>query len=283
MGIKDFRPLTPVQRFTSLDDFSDITKTEPEWDLTEPYKKKGGRNNYGRITARHRGGGHKQRYRIIDFKRDKTGIFATVEAIEYDPLRTARIALLRYDDQEKRYIIAPQELKVGSRVVSGPDAPPEVGNSLPLKNIPSGLPIYNIELVPGKGGQLVRSAGSSARMMGLDKEYAIVKLPSGEIRKVCAECYATVGQVSNPDHFNKSLGKAGRTRWLGWRPRVRGVAMNPVDHPNGGGQGKSKGGGGWQQLESPWGKPAKGKKTRHKRKNSTKFIIERRPKKKKKK
>ncbi|QSR84898.1 50S ribosomal protein L2 [Methylacidimicrobium sp. B4] len=282
MGLKEFRPLTPTLRYTQLDSFSDITKSEPERSLTVPLQKKGGRNSYGRVTARHRGGGHKRRYRLIDFRRQRHGVKATVEGIEYDPNRTSRIALLRYSDGEKSYIVAPLELKAGDTVMSGPEAPPRPGNALPLEKIPAATSIYNIELTPGRGGQLVRAAGSSARLMGVDQGYAVVRLPSGEVRRIAASCYATIGQVSNADHFNVSLGKAGRSRWLGWRPHVRGVAMNPVDHPNGGGQGKSKGGGGRQQLKSPWGKLAKGKKTRRHNKQSNRFILERQARKRKK-
>ena len=282
MGLKEFRPLTPTLRYTQLDSFSEITRSEPERALTVPLRKKGGRNAHGRVTARHRGGGHKRRYRLIDFRRKRHGVKATVESIEYDPNRTSRIALLRYTDGEKSYIVAPVELKVGDVVMSGPEAPPKPGNALPLEKIPAATAIYNIELTPGGGGKLVRAAGSSARLMGVDQGYAVVRLPSGEVRRIAAAGYATIGQVSNGDHFNVSLGKAGRTRWLGWRPRVRGVAMNPVDHPNGGGQGKSKGGGGRQQLKSPWGKLAKGKKTRRHNKHSNRFILERRVRKRKK-
>ncbi|MDD4933380.1 MAG: 50S ribosomal protein L2 [Methylacidiphilaceae bacterium] len=282
MALKEFRPLTPTLRYTQLDSFADITKDEPERSLTVPLHKKGGRNGYGRVTARHRGGGHKRRYRLIDFRRQRHGVKAIVESIEYDPNRTSRIALLRYSDGEKSYIIAPLELKVGDPVVSGPDAPAKPGNALPLGKIPAATAIYNIELTPGRGGQLVRAAGAGARLMGVDQGYALVRLPSGEVRRIVESCYATIGQVSNADHFNVSLGKAGRTRWMGRRPHVRGVAMNPVDHPNGGGQGKSKGGGGRQQLKSPWGKLAKGKKTRRHNKQSNRFILERRTRKRKK-
>ncbi|CAF0698844.1 50S ribosomal protein L2 [Candidatus Methylacidithermus pantelleriae] len=283
MGTKRFRPITPSLRFAELPDFEEITRAEYEESLTEPLKKKGGRNCYGRITARHRGGGHKQRYRRIDFKRDKRGVDGVVESIEYDPVRSARIALVRYEDGEKRYVIAPVGLSVGSRIRNGPDAEPALGNALPLQKIPPGTPIHNVELLPGRGAQIARAAGTSATLLGFDAEYALVRLPSGEVRKIHGLCYAVIGQVGNPDHLNVSLGKAGRRRWMGWRPRVRGVAMNPVDHPQGGGQGKSKGGGGWQQLESPWGQLAKGLKTRRKNKPSNRFIVERRPKKKKKK
>ena len=277
--MKTFRPLTPSLRFTQLDDFADITKSTPERSLTEALRKNGGRNNHGRCTSRHRGGGHKQRYRIIDFKRNKVDMPAVVEGIEYDPIRTARIALLNYKDGEKRYIIAPNGLLVGAKVQSGASAEPSVGNCLPLEKIPLGLPVHNIEIIPGRGGQLVRSAGGSATVMALDAGYANVRLPSGEIRKIHGTGVATIGQIGNLEHFNQSLGKAGRSRWLGIRPTVRGMVMNPVDHPNGGGQGKSKGGGGRQQLKSPWGQYAKGLKTRARYKASDKFIVERRKKK----
>ncbi len=280
MGLKTFRPLTPSLRFTALSDFSEITKSKPEWSLTEPKKRSGGRNAHGRCTSRHIGGGHKQRYRFIDFKRNKTGMKAVVESIEYDPNRTAHIALLKYEDNEKRYIIAPVGLKVGTTLQSGPDAEPIVGNALPLNKIPLGVQIHNIELTSGRGAQIVRSAGSAAILMSVDAEYAQIRLPSGEIRRVHALCLATIGQVGNLDHENISLGKAGRKRWLGVRPTVRGMAMNPVDHPNGGGEGKSKGGGGRQHLVSPWGQLAKGLKTRKKQKPSDRFIVERRKKKK---
>jgi len=269
MGIKSFKPYTPSRRFMTVSDFSDITKTEPEKSLIVPKKKTGGRNNFGRITARHRGGGHKRFYRIIDFKRDKHGIPAKVAAIEYDPNRSARIALLHYADGEKRYIIAPQGLKVGDTVISGEDAPLKVGNALPLAKIPEGIPIHNIELVPGKGGQLVRAAGTSAVILAKEGKYAHVQLPSGEIRLINLKCYATIGEVSNPEHKYIVLGKAGRSRWLGWRPHVRGMAMNPVDHPHGGGEGRNKG----KIPKTPWGKITKGKKTRNPRKPSSKFIV----------
>jgi large subunit ribosomal protein L2 len=280
MGLKTFRPLTPSLRYTALSDFSEITKSKPEWSLTEPKKKTGGRNAHGRLTSRHIGGGHKQRYRIIDFKRNKHGVKAVVESIEYDPNRTARIALLKYADNEKRYIIAPEGLKVGTTLQSGPDAEPIIGNTLPLSKIPLGVQIHNIELTPGRGAQIVRSAGGAAILMSVDADYAQVRLPSGEIRRIHATCLATIGQVGNLDHENVSLGKAGRKRWLGVRPTVRGMVMNPIDHPNGGGQGKSKGGGGRQHLVSPWGQLAKGLKTRQKQKPSDRFIVERRKKKK---
>ncbi len=276
MALKTFRPLTPSLRTTQLASFEEITKSRPEKSLTRALRKTGGRNAHGRLTSRHRGGGHKQRYRIIDFRRNKHGIAATVESIEYDPIRTARIALLQYADGEKRYIVAPIGLAVGSKLMSGPTAAPDLGNALPLEKIPPGTFIHNIELMPGRGGQMVRSAGAAATLMALDAGYAQIKLPSGEVRKLHQQCQATIGQVGNAEHENVSLGKAGRNRWKGRRPHVRGVAMNPVDHPMGGGQGKSKGGGGRQHPVSPWGQPAKGKKTRTKHKPSNRFIVQRR-------
>ncbi len=276
MAVKTFRPLTPSTRYVAVASFDEITKTTPEKSLVVIRKKTGGRNSYGRLTARGIGGGHKQKIRVVDFKRNKHGMDATVAAIEYDPIRSARLALLQYQDGEKRYIVAPTALRVGSKVRSGPDAPPEVGNSLPLKSIPVGLPIHNLELTPGKGGQLVRAAGGAASLMSRDQGYALVRLPSGEIRRIHEDCYATIGQIGNLEHENVVLGKAGRSRHRGIRPINRGVSRNPVDHPNGGGAGKSKGGGGWQQLTSPWGLLAKGYKTRHKRKHSNRFIVVRR-------
>jgi large subunit ribosomal protein L2 len=276
MPVKTFRPLTPSTRYISFADFSDITKTKPEKSLVEIRKKTGGRNHYGRATARGIGGGHKQKLRIVDFKRQKHGVEATVSAIEYDPGRTARLALLQYADGEKAYIVAPVGLKVGTKLMSGPTAPPEVGNSLPLRAIPVSSFIHNIELTPGRGGQMVRSAGGAATLMSRDEGFAQVRLPSGEIRRINEACYATIGQVGNTEHENVILGKAGRSRHRGIRPISRGVARNPVDHPNGGGQGKSKGGGGWQQLTSPWGLQAKGYRTRDKKKFSNRFILVRR-------
>jgi large subunit ribosomal protein L2 len=256
--------------------FEEVTKDRPEKSLVVTRKKSGGRNCYGRVTVRGIGGGHKQKLRLVDFKRAKRGVVATVEAIEYDPCRSARIALLKYADGEKSYILAPDGLKVNAQVVSGPAAPPEVGNCLPLKAIPVGMPIHNIELVPGRGGQMVRAAGSSATLMSRDQGYAQIRLPSGEIRKVNEECYATIGVVGNAEHENVVLGKAGRSRWLGIRPINRGVSRNPVDHPNGGGAGKAKSGGGWHQLTSPWGRMVKGERTRRKHKYSNRFILVRR-------
>jgi len=276
MGIRVLKPITPGTRFYSISTFEEITTDRPYEPLVVPLKRTGGRNNTGRITSRHRGGRHKRRYRIIDFKRDKRGVPAKVETIEYDPNRSARIALVRYEDGEYRYILAPDNLKVGDTIMAGPNAEFKDGNALPLKNIPVGLFIHNIELKPGKGGQLARSAGVFAQLVGLDERYAQVKLPSGEIRNILNTCYATIGRVSNPDHENIMLGKAGRARWLGIRPQTRGMAMNPIDHPNGGGEGRSKSGGGRQHPRSPWGQLAKGLKTRKKNKPSDKYIIRRR-------
>ncbi len=276
MAIKTFRPLTPAARFKALPDFAEITKTKPEKNLTEPIKRTGGRNNQGRITMRHVGGGHKRRYRIIDFKRSRREALAEVIAIEYDPNRTARIALLKYEDGEKAYILAPVGLEVGQKVLAGEKADPNVGNALPLKAIPLGTSIHNVEFIPGRGGQIVRSAGSVAVLANREGGYALVKLASGEIRRINENCYATIGQVGNTDHMNVSAGKAGRSRWLGVRPHVRGMVMNPVDHPMGGGQGKSKGGGGRHHPMSPWGQLAKGFKTRRKHKPSDTFIVQRR-------
>ncbi len=276
MPVKTFRPLTPSTRYITISDYSDITKKKPEKSLVVIRKKTGGRNTHGRVTARGIGGGHKQKIRLVDFKRNKHGVQAEVSAIEYDPIRTARLALLTYQDGEKRYIVAPVGLKVGAKVVSGPTAPPDLGNSVQLKSVPVGLPIHAIEIMPGQGAQMVRSAGSAATLMSVGDGYAQIRLPSGEIRKVNEECYATIGQVGNTEHEKVVLGKAGRSRHRGIRPISRGVARNPVDHPNGGGQGKSKGGGGWQQLTSPWGLVAKGKRTRIKTKDSNRFIVVRR-------
>ncbi|MCK4775999.1 MAG: 50S ribosomal protein L2 [Candidatus Krumholzibacteria bacterium] len=277
MGIKKFKPITPTQRYRTVSDFSDITRKTPEKSLLEPLKKTGGRNNKGRITMRRRGGGHKQRYRVVDFKRKKQGVPAKVATIEYDPSRSARIALLHYVDGDKRYILAPNDLKVGDTVVSGPDADIKAGNALPLDRIPLGSMVHNIELIPGRGGQMARSAGSFAQLMAKDGDMATVRLPSGETRMVRRECYATIGQVGNLDHENVVWGKAGKTRWMGRRPKVRGVAMNPIDHPHGGGEGKTSGG---RHPVTPWGKPTKGYKTRKKHKPSDKFIVRRRQKKK---
>jgi large subunit ribosomal protein L2 len=279
MALKSFRPLTPTLRFKSLPAFTEITKAKPHKSLVEVKKRSGGRNNNGRLTARHIGGGHKQKYRKIDFKRRKHGVAAEVTAIEYDPNRSARIALIKYADGEMSYILAPDGLNVGAKVMSGPDAAPDLGNSLPLSVIPLGANIHNIELAPGRGGQVARSAGQQAILNNREAGYALVKLPSGEIRRIHETCFATVGQVGNVDHMNVASGKAGRTRWQGRRPHVRGMVMNPIDHPMGGGQGKSKGGGGRHHPVSPWGQLAKGFKTRAKHKPSDRFIMQDRRKK----
>ncbi len=275
MALKTFKPTTPSNRYKQWPSFEEITKSKPEKSLTTPIKKSGGRNNTGRITCRHIGGGHKRRYRLVDFKRVRHNDPAKVVAIEYDPNRSARIALIQYNDGQKSYILAPAKLQVGATVMSGDKAAPETGNALPLKLIPLGQQIHNIELQPGRGGQLARSAGQAAILSNREGEYALVKLPSGEIRKILGICYATVGQVGNVEHMNVVSGKAGRTRWLGVRPTVRGMCMNPIDHPNGGGEGRSKSGGGRQHLLSPWGH-AKGEKTRKKKKYSDRLIIQRR-------
>ena len=276
MPVKTFRPLTPSTRYVTIASFDEITKDTPERSLISIRKKSGGRNHYGRVTARGIGGGHKQFYRNVDFKRNKLDVEANVLAIEYDPIRTARLALVQYKDGEKRYILAPNGLQIGAKLLNGPTAPPEIGNCLPLKSIPVGLPIHNIEITPGRGGQMVRTAGGAATLMSRAEGYAQVRLPSGEIRRINEVCYATIGQVGNLEHENISLGKAGRSRHRGIRPISRGVARNPVDHPNGGGAGKSKSGGGWQQLTSPWGLIAKGLRTRHRKKYSNRFILVRR-------
>ncbi|BAY46169.1 50S ribosomal protein L2 [Scytonema sp. HK-05] len=274
MGTRSYRPYTPSTRQVTISDFSEITKTEPEKSLTVSIHRAKGRNNQGRITVRHRGGGHKRLYRIIDFKRDKRGIRATVTAIEYDPNRNARIALLQYEDGEKRYILQPNGLKVGTTVVAGPDSPIEDGNALPLSNIPLGTGVHNVELKPGKGGQIVRAAGATAQVVAKEGNYVTLKLPSGEVRLVRRECYATIGQVGNLDARNLSAGKAGRIRWKGRRPQVRGSVMNPVDHPHGGGEGRAPIG--RPGPVTPWGKPALGYKTRKRKKPSSKLIVRRR-------
>ena len=276
MGLKTFRPLTPASRFKELPDFAEITTDKPEKKLTTPLKKSGGRNNNGRMTMRHRGGGHKRKYRIIDFKRSKRDVVAEVLSIEYDPNRSARIALLQYPDGDKTSIVAPAGLEVGAKVSAGEKVDPKVGNALPLKAIPLGSAIHNIEIIPGRGAQMIRSAGSQAILASREAGYALIKLASGETRRINEESYATMGQVGNTDHMKVSSGKAGRTRWLGRRPHVRGMVMNPVDHPMGGGQGKSKGGGGRHHPMSPWGQLAKGFKTRRKHKTSDRFIVQRR-------
>jgi large subunit ribosomal protein L2 len=275
MPTKSYRPVTPTRRFASVVTRDDITKDTPEKSLVVGKRKTGGRNSFGRVTSRFIGGGHKQAYRIIDFKRDKSGIPAKVASIEYDPNRSARIALLNYADGEKRYILAPVGLEVGRTVTSGPEADILVGNALPLKNIPPGTFVHNVELKPGKGGQMARAAGSQVQLVSRETEYALLKLPSGEVRRVRIECMATVGQVGNVEHENVSLGKAGRTRWMGKRPHNRGVSMNPVDHPHGGGEGKTSGG---RHPVTPWGVPTRGFKTRN-NKRSDKYIVSRKAKK----
>ena len=272
MPVRRFKPTSPGRRHMSVSDFADVTKSKPEKALTEKLTKKGGRNNTGRITTRHQGGGHKRRYRIVDFKRTKDGVPAKVAAIEYDPNRSARIALIQYEDGERRYIIAPVGVRVGTRLSSGPEADLAPGNALALRDIPVGSIIHNIELKPGRGGQMVRGAGVGAQLMAKEGDWAQVRLPSGEVRRVFVECMATLGQVGNPEHATISIGKAGRTRHMGIRPTVRGSAMNPRDHPHGGGEGKAPIGG---QPQTKWGKVAMGKKTRR-RKNTDKFIVRKR-------
>ncbi|HEV3480071.1 MAG TPA: 50S ribosomal protein L2 [Gaiellaceae bacterium] len=270
MPTKKFKPTSPGRRFMTVSDFAEVTKSEPEKSLVEPVKKKGGRNNSGRITTRHKGGGHKRRYRVVDFKRLKDGVPAKVAAIEYDPNRSANIALLHYADGAKAYILAPARLRVGAVVESGPTADIKPGNALPLQNIPTGTLVHNVELKPGQGGKMARSAGSGVQLVGKDEGGAVLRLPSGELRRVPLAARATVGQVGNVDHENITGGKAGRSRWRGKRPTVRGSAMNPVDHPHGGGEGKSKGG---RHPVTPWGVPTLGKRTRRKHKQSDKLII----------
>ena len=271
MPTKKVRPTSPGRRFMEISDFADVTKgNDPEKRLTKGIKKTGGRNNNGRITTRHRGGGHKRRYRVIDFKRRMDGVPAKVASVEYDPNRTARIALLHYADGAKAYILAPQKLEVGQTVVSGPDADIKPGNAMPLANMPVGTVVHAVELQPGKGAQMARSAGTSIQFVGKDGDYAILRLPSGEMRKVSLQCRATVGVVGNAEHQNIKGGKAGRTRWLGRRPKVRGVVMNPVDHPHGGGEGKTSGG---RNPVTPWGVPTRGYRTRNTKKSSSKLIV----------
>ena len=274
MAIKTFKPTTPARRQMTVTDYSNLSKVEPEKSLLEPLAKKSGRNSYGRITVRHRGGGNRRKYRVIDFKRNKAGIPAEVMTLEYDPNRSAHIALLKYEDGEKRYIIAPNGLKVGDTVMSGPDADIKPGNALPLQNIPVGTFIHNVELYPGKGAQLARSAGIQAQLMAKEGVLALIRMPSGELRNVPVNCMASIGQVGNTDHENQSIGKAGRKRHMGWRPTVRGSVMNPCDHPHGGGEGKSPIG--RSGPVTPWGKPALGYKTRKKHNRSDKFIVKRR-------
>ena len=272
MGIRKYKPTSPGRRFQTVQTFDDITTNEPHKPLVENLHRSGGRNNHGELTSWWRGGGHKRLYRIIDFKRDKKDIPGKVSTIEYDPNRSARIALLTYADGEKRYILQPLGLKVGDAVIAGDNVDILPGNALPLKNIPLGTMLHNVELKPGKGGQIARSAGSSVQLVAKEGDYASVKMPSGEIRHIAMVCYATVGQVGNIDHENVSIGKAGRNRWLGWRPHNRGVVMNPVDHPHGGGEGKTSGG---RHPVSPWGVPTKGYKTRNS-KQTDRFIVQRR-------
>lgn len=271
MPIKKYKPTSPARRGMSVSTFEEITTDRPEKSLLAPLTKKAGRNNQGRITTRHRGGGHKRKYRIIDFKRNKDGIVGKVATIEYDPNRTSHIALIHYADGEKRYIIAPKGLKVGDEIMSGPDADIKIGNALPLENIPVGTVIHNIELRPGKGGQLVRAAGTEAQLLGKEDKYVVVRLTSGEMRRILKTCRATVGSVGNQDHELIKIGKAGRSRWLGKRPSVRGLVMNPSDHPHGGGEGRAPIG--RKSPVTPWGKPTLGYKTRKKKKESSKYII----------
>jgi large subunit ribosomal protein L2 len=270
MALRKYKPTSPGRRFMATSSFDEVTKNEPEKSLLAPLAKTGGRNNRGRITSRHQGGGHKRRYRAIDFKRTKDGIPAKVAAIEYDPNRSARIALLHYADGAKAYILAPSRLRVGALVESGSDADIKPGNALPLANIPTGTLVHNVELKPGQGGRMARSAGSSVQLVAKDGNHGVLRLPSGELRRVLLTCRATVGQVGNADHANQASGKAGRTRWLGKRPSVRGSAMNPVDHPHGGGEGKTKGG---RHPVTPWGVPTLGKRTRRKHKESNTLIV----------
>jgi large subunit ribosomal protein L2 len=279
MPLKTFKPVTPSNRYKEWPSFEEITKTTPEKSLTRPLKKSGGRNNQGRITCRHKGGGHKRKYRLVDFKRSKIDVPASVLSIEYDPNRTCRIALIQYEDGVKNYILCPVGLKVGATVISSEKAAPKPGNAMSLKSVPLGTAIHNIEMTPGTGGKIARSAGQQAMLSNREEGgYALVKMPSGEIRKFNQNCYCTIGQVGNRDHMNEVSAKAGRSRWKGIRPTVRGMCMNPVDHPNGGGEGKSKSGGGRQHLKSPWGH-VKGQKTRKKYKSSNKLIVSRRKKK----
>lgn len=274
MSIRVYKPTTNARRNMSVTDYSELSKVAPERSLLETLNKKSGRNNYGRITVRHRGGGNKKKYRVVDFKRDKVGVTGIVETLEYDPNRSAHIALIKYEDGEKRYILAPVGLKIGDKIVAGEGADIKVGNALPLTNIPTGTFIHNVELNPGRGGQLARAAGNAAQLMAKENGMALLRLPSGELRNVPAKCMATVGQVGNIDHENVKIGKAGRKRHMGWRPTVRGSVMNPCDHPHGGGEGKSPIG--RPGPCTPWGKPALGYKTRAKKNKSDKFIVRRR-------
>ncbi|HMW32383.1 MAG TPA: 50S ribosomal protein L2 [bacterium] len=274
MAVKNFRPYTPSRRYITVADFAEITKTEPEKSLVEPKKRVGGRNNIGHTTSRFRGGGHKRMYRIIDFKRHRTGVEAKVVSIEYDPNRSANIALIQYVDGQKAYILAPKGLQVGEKVMSGAEAEIKLGNAMPLKGIPVGTDVHNVELKLGKGGQMARSAGAFANVVGREEGYVQLRMPSGEIRRVNENCFATIGQVGNLEHENVTLGKAGRKRWLGRRPHNRGVVMNPVDHPHGGGEGKSPQGN--PHPVTPWGQPTKGYKTRKKNHPTNRYIIKRR-------
>ena len=276
MAIRNSKPTTAARRFYSTSVFDDVTSTTPEKSLVRPLKKSGGRNNTGRITSRHRGGGHKRLYRVIDFKRDKRGVDGTVATIEYDPNRSTRICLIEYPDGDKRYILTPDKMKVGDTIRAGDDIEFRIGDAGPLGILPMGTFVHNVELRPGKGGQMCRSAGTAAQVVARDGGFTTLRLPSGEMRMVHSTCYATVGTLGNADHFNISIGKAGRMRWLGVRPQTRGMAMNPVDHPNGGGEGRSKSGGGRQHPRSPWGKYAKGQKTRSKKKASSRYITRKR-------
>jgi large subunit ribosomal protein L2 len=273
MAIKSYKPTSPGRRFATTPSFDEITRSEPEKSLTGPIKRTGGRNNYGRMTTRHQGGGHKRRYRIIDFKRDKDGVPGRVASIEYDPNRSSRIALIFYADGEKRYILAPNKLNVGDMIEAGPSADIKVGNALPMRNIPVGTVVHNIELHIGRGGQIARSAGTSAQIMAKENQYATLRLPSGEMRLIHLECRATVGEIGNREHENLTVGKAGRNRWLGIRPGVRGTTMNPVDHPHGGGEGSTPPG---RHPVTPWGVPTLGHKTRKVHKPSDKYIVRRR-------
>jgi large subunit ribosomal protein L2 len=275
MALKKFKPTTPSLRYMTVADFSELTKKKPEKSLMRPFPRSYGRNNHGRITAWCRGGGHKRRYRMIDFRRAKHGIPATVRAVEYDPNRSSRIALLVYADGEKRYILAPNGVKVGDVLMSGPTAEVREGNCMPLRSVPLGTGVHNLELLPGKGAQVARSAGAECQLMAKEGKHAHVRLPSGEVRMFSLDCYCTIGQVGNIEHENVVIGKAGRNRWLGWRPSTRGVAMNPVDHPMGGGEGRSSGG---RHPCTPWGKPTKGYKTRRRKKLSSRLIVHRRTK-----
>lgn len=274
MGTRKYKPTSAGRRHASVSDFAELTPgARPEKGLLRTLRKKGGRNNQGKITARHRGGGHKRMYRVIDFARTKDGIPGRVDSIQYDPNRSARIALIFYPDGEKAYILAPDDLVVGTEIESGPDAPPKIGNCMPLRNVPMGMAVHGIEMQPGRGAALCRSAGSFATLMAREGEWAQLTMPSGEIRRIPAACRATIGKVGNPDHMSVQIGKAGRNRWLGWRPHVRGTAMNPIDHPHGGGEGRTKGG---RHPVSPTGKPAKGGGTRKRRKPSSSAIVRRR-------